>query len=135
MPWMWRNFRNIFLNGRSRILLRLNHTALLYQFFYVLVDVDPEYKILPGRTALKTLDPMVLCTVFLCSSSLLESFSKIVQINLARFSFFKRCSYSFYSDTILNIEVVSNETNADVCMYIEEFILIEIWIHCCTKLK
>ena len=23
----------------------------------------------------------------------------------------------------------------DVRMYIEEFILVEIWIHCCTKLK
>ena len=30
---------------------------------------------------------------------------------------------------------VSNETNEDVRMYIEEFILVEIWIHCCTKLK
>ena len=25
---------------------------------------------------------------------------------------------------------VSNETNTDVCMYIEEFILVDIWIHC-----
>ena len=31
--------------------------------------------------------------------------------------------------------VVSNETNTYVRMYIEEFILVEIWIHCCTKLK
>ena len=31
--------------------------------------------------------------------------------------------------------VVSNETNEDVRMYIEEFILVEIWIHCCTKLN
>ena len=31
--------------------------------------------------------------------------------------------------------VVSNETNTDARMYIEEFILVEIWIHCCTKLK
>ena len=31
--------------------------------------------------------------------------------------------------------LVSNETNADVRMYIEEFTLVEIWIHCCTKLK
>ena len=23
----------------------------------------------------------------------------------------------------------------DVCMYIEEFILVDIWIHCCTKLE
>ena len=30
---------------------------------------------------------------------------------------------------------VSNETNEDVRMYIEEFILVEIWIHCCTKLN
>ena len=36
---------------------------------------------------------------------------------------------------MLNIGLVSNETNADVRMYIEEFILVEIWIHCCTKLK
>ena len=36
---------------------------------------------------------------------------------------------------MLSIGLVSNETNADVCMYIEEFILVEIWIHCCTKLK
>ena len=34
---------------------------------------------------------------------------------------------------ILTIGVVSNETNTDVRMYIEEFILVEIWIHCCTK--
>ena len=25
---------------------------------------------------------------------------------------------------------VSNETNTDVRMYIEEFILVDIWIHC-----
>ena len=31
--------------------------------------------------------------------------------------------------------VVSNETNEDVRMYIEEFILVETWIHYCTKLK
>ena len=31
--------------------------------------------------------------------------------------------------------VVSNETNEDVHMYIEEFILVEIWIHCYTKSK
>ena len=31
--------------------------------------------------------------------------------------------------------VVSNETNTYVRMYIEEFILVDIWIHCCTKLK
>ena len=30
---------------------------------------------------------------------------------------------------------VSNETNTYVRMYIEEFILVEIWIHCCTKLN
>ena len=33
---------------------------------------------------------------------------------------------------VLNIGCVSNETNADVRMYIEEFILVEIWIHYCT---
>ena len=27
------------------------------------------------------------------------------------------------------------EQTKDVRMYIEEFILVEIWIHCCTKLK
>ena len=31
--------------------------------------------------------------------------------------------------------VVPNETNTYVRMYIEEFILVEIWIHCCTKLN
>ena len=36
---------------------------------------------------------------------------------------------------ILILEVVSNETNTYVRMYIEEFILVEIWIHCCTKLN
>ena len=27
------------------------------------------------------------------------------------------------------------EQTKDVRMYIEEFILVEIWIHCCTKLN
>ena len=27
------------------------------------------------------------------------------------------------------------EQTKDVRMYIEEFILVDIWIHCCTKLK
>ena len=36
---------------------------------------------------------------------------------------------------ILMTGVVSNETNTYVRMYIEEFILVDIWIHCCTKLK
>ena len=36
---------------------------------------------------------------------------------------------------LLNIGYVSNETNTDVHMYIEEFIPVEIWIHYCTKLK
>ena len=36
---------------------------------------------------------------------------------------------------LLNIGYVSNETKADVHMYIEEFILVEIWIHCCTNWK
>ena len=36
---------------------------------------------------------------------------------------------------LLNIGYIWNETNTDVRMYIEEFILVEIWIHCCTKLK
>ena len=27
------------------------------------------------------------------------------------------------------------EQTGDVCMYIEEFILVDIWIHCCTKLN
>ena len=34
---------------------------------------------------------------------------------------------------LLNIGYISNETNTDVRMYIEEFILVEIWIHYCTK--
>ena len=29
--------------------------------------------------------------------------------------------------------VVSNETNTYVRMYIEEFILVDNWIHCCTN--
>ena len=33
------------------------------------------------------------------------------------------------------VVLVSNETNTDVRMYIEEFILVDITIHCCTKLK
>ena len=37
--------------------------------------------------------------------------------------------------SLLNIGYVSIETNEDVRMYIEEFILVEIWIHCCTKLN
>ena len=36
---------------------------------------------------------------------------------------------------ILTTGVVSNETNTYVRMYIEEFILVEIWIHYCTKLN
>ena len=36
---------------------------------------------------------------------------------------------------MLNIGLVSNETNEDVRMYIEEFILVDIWIHYCTKSK
>ena len=36
---------------------------------------------------------------------------------------------------ILMTGVVSNETNTHVRMYIEEFILVDIWIHCCTKLN
>ena len=30
---------------------------------------------------------------------------------------------------MLNIGYISNETNGDVCMYIEEFILLEILLH------
>ena len=41
----------------------------------------------------------------------------------------------FFTSHLLNIGYVSNETNEDVCMYIEEFILVENWIHCCTKLN
>ena len=61
------------------------------------------------------------------------------------FSLLKRCKYSLYSDTMLHfgstnpmsngtgrVVLVSNETNTDVRMYIEEFILVDIWIHCCT---
>ena len=55
--------------------------------------------------------------------------------------------YSYYSSQpqrqqkicwLLNIGrvvLVSNETNTDVGMYIEEFILVDIWIHCCTSSK
>ena len=107
-------------------------------------------KILPGRTALKTLDPMALCTdhclppsfgTFSRTVILLWKYSGCLEIcrklldSICRFSFLKRCSYSLYSDTMLNIGHVSNETNADVRMYIEEFILVDIWIHHCTKLN
>ena len=34
---------------------------------------------------------------------------------------------------LLNIGYVSNETNTYVRMYIEEFILVAIWMHCFTK--
>ena len=34
---------------------------------------------------------------------------------------------------ILTTGVVSNETNTYVRMYIGEFILVDIWIHCCTN--
>ena len=43
--------------------------------------------------------------------------------------------YKIGRSKLLNIGYVSNETNTDVRMYIEEFILAEIWIHYCTKLK
>ena len=89
-------------------------------------------KILPGRTALKTLDPMALCTdrclppsfgTFSRTVILLWKYSGCLEICrklldlICRFSFLKRCSYSLYSDTMLNIGYVSNETNTDVCMY------------------
>ena len=45
------------------------------------------------------------------------------------------CPRGSLSRGVLNIGYVSNETNTDVCMYTEEFILVDIWIHCCTKLK
>ena len=37
---------------------------------------------------------------------------------ICRFSFLKRCSYSLYSDTMLDIGYILNETNTDVRMYI-----------------
>ena len=58
------------------------------------------------------------------------------------FSLLKRCKYSLYSDTMLHFGStnpcrihagVSNETNEVCTMYIEEFILVDTWIHCCTK--
>ena len=39
-------------------------------------------------------------------------------IGFQRISFLNRCNYSLYSDTILTIGYVSNETNTDVHMYI-----------------
>ena len=89
-------------------------------------------KILPGRTAQKTLDPMALCTdrclppsfgTFSRTVILLWKYSGCLEIcrklldSICRFSFLKRCSYSLYSDTMLNIGYVSNETNTDVRMY------------------
>ena len=98
-------------------------------------------KILLGRTALKTLDLMALCTdhclppsfgtfsrtVILLYSGCLEICRKLLD-SICRFSFLKRCNYSLYSDTMLNIgsirmyilmlKHVLNETNMYVCMYI-----------------
>ena len=36
---------------------------------------------------------------------------------------------------ILMLDTCNVEQTKDVRMYIEEFILVDIWIHCCTKLK
>ena len=36
---------------------------------------------------------------------------------------------------ILMLDTCNVEQTKDVCMYIEEFILVDIWIHCCTKLN
>ena len=33
---------------------------------------------------------------------------------------------------ILILDACNVEQTKDVCMYIEEFILVDIWIHCCT---
>ena len=35
----------------------------------------------------------------------------------------------------LELDTRNVEQTKDVRMYIEEFILVDIWIHCCTKLK
>ena len=56
-------------------------------------------------------------------------------VNFYVLAIFFQCIRIVTLSTLLNIGIVSNETNADVRMYIEEFILVEIWIHCCTKLK
>ena len=36
---------------------------------------------------------------------------------------------------ILMLDTRNVEQTKNVRMYIEEFILVEIWIHCCTKLN
>ena len=36
---------------------------------------------------------------------------------------------------ILMLDTRNVEQTKNVRMYTEEFILVEIWIHCCTKLK
>ena len=36
---------------------------------------------------------------------------------------------------ILMLDTCNEEQTKDVRMYIEEFILVDIWIHCCTKLE
>ena len=36
---------------------------------------------------------------------------------------------------ILMLDTRNVEQTKDVRMYIEEFILVDIWIHCCTKLN
>ena len=36
---------------------------------------------------------------------------------------------------VLMLDTRNEEQTNDVRMYIEEFILVDIWIHCCTKLE
>ena len=52
----------------------------------------------------------------------------------------RRYNFPFlYVNILLNIGLELDTRNVeqtkDVRMYIEEFILVDIWIHCCTKLK
>ena len=56
------------------------------------------------------------------------------------FSLLKRCKYSLYSDTMLHFWVTNpcritrkvKQTKMYVCT-LEEFILVDIWIHCCAS--
>ena len=105
-------------------------------------------KILLGRTALKTLDPMALLVelYFYCrniqdawkyaGNYWIWSVDSPCWRDVATASILTPCWILDRLESIFyRLEVVSKETNTYVHMYIEEFILVEIWIHCCTKLN
>ena len=73
-----------------------------------------------GRIQIKVLITIPFCSGFLISSFItkVEHFWSMHLLNVG--------SIRIY---ILTTGVVSNETNTYVRMYIEEFILVDIWIH------